>query len=281
MEPLDPIDVVDLFPEERGHLVHLLSALSDAQWSTPTVCPGWTVKDVALHVLGVDIGNLSIRRDGFGDPSTAAPDGDAPQWAQLVAFVNRLNEAWVRAARRISPRLLCELLGFTGDALSAYFRSLDPAASGGPVSWAGPAPAPVWLDIAREYTERWVHQQQIRDALDQPGLKEPRYFAPVLATFVHALPHTLRDVTAAPGACVRLVIGGAAGGAWRAMRTDHAWALGQDRGTAAAATVTMDQDVAWRLFTGGMAREEAMRRVRLEGDRALGAKVLEMVSIIA
>jgi uncharacterized protein (TIGR03083 family) len=281
VEPLDPIAVVALFPEERGHLLRLLAALSDEQWSTPTACPGWTVKDVALHVLGVDVGVLSRQRDRFAHPSVAAPDGEAMQWAQLVSVVTQLNDVWVHAARRISPRLLCELLAFTGDAVSMYFQSLDPTAMGGPVSWAGPAPAPVWLDVAREYTERWVHQQQIRDALHQPGLKSPQYFAPVLATFVHALPYTLRDVTAPPGTAVQLVITGAAGGAWVAMRTDDAWVLGQDQGATATASVTLDQEVAWRLFTKGITREEALRHLRFEGDRSLGDRVLEMVSIIA
>lgn len=27
----------------------------------------------------------------------------------------------------------------------------------------------MWLDAAREYTEFWVHQQQIRDATGRPG----------------------------------------------------------------------------------------------------------------
>jgi hypothetical protein len=56
------------------------------------------------------------------------------------------------------------------------------------VSWVGPDPVPNWLDVAREYTERWTHQQQARDAVGMPGLREPTFMAPVLATFVHALP---------------------------------------------------------------------------------------------
>jgi hypothetical protein len=145
------------------------------------------VKDVALHLFGVDVGNLSLRRDGFSDPWWDGARDD------LVSSLNQWNETWVAVARRLSPRLLCELLRVTGEEVASYFFSLDPAAIGGPVSWAGPDPAPVWLDIAREYTERWVHQQQIRDALGRQGLAEPRYLAPVLATFVHALPYTLRE----------------------------------------------------------------------------------------
>lgn len=84
-------------------------------------------------------------------------------------FVNRFNEEWVRAARRLSPGMLLDLPGAVGPPPFAYFGSLDLAAPGGPVSWEGPEPAPVWLDVTREYTARRVRQWQIRDAVGKPG----------------------------------------------------------------------------------------------------------------
>lgn len=279
LQPPRPVIVKGLFSVERQALLRLLSGLSAEQWATPTVCPGWTVKDVALHLLGVDLGNLSVQRDRFIDASTAGPSGDA--WDDLVGFVTDLNETWVVAARRFSPRLLCELLAVTGEAIAAYFDGLDLMATGDPVSWAGPRPAPVWLHVAREYTERWVHQQQIRDALALPGFTEPEHFAPVLAAFVHALPRTLLHVAAAPSARVRLAISGPAGGRWTIQHAGAGWVLGQDDGGRANATVTLDQDLAWRLFTRGIAPAEALPRVRIEGDQVLGAALLDTVSIIA
>ncbi len=279
MKTVDPIDVVDLFAGEREALLRLLASLSDTGWATPTVCPGWTVKDVALHLLGVDMANLSRRRDGFRAPDAQGPVGEAH--ADLVAFLTRFNESWVEATRRLSPRLLCELLAFTDPAVVAYYRSLDLDALGEPVSWAGPQPAPVWLDVAREYTERWVHQQQIRDALQRPGLKEPRYVAPVLAAFVHGLPPALSTVAAPAGTRVRLVVSGPAGGVWLALRPGDAWVLGQDEEGTAAATVTLDQETAWRLFTKGITRDVALQHARLEGDRSLADRMLDTVSIIA
>ena len=118
-----------------------------------------------------------------------------------------------------------------------------------------PAPAPIWLDIAREYTERWTHQQQIRDAVGRPGLQDRRFFGPVLAAFVHALPHALRHTAAPDGAIVRLVITGEAGGAWVAARERERWVLGRDSAATADATATLDQDVAWRLFTKGLSED--------------------------
>jgi uncharacterized protein (TIGR03083 family) len=270
-----PIDVVDLFPEERQSLLALLSKLTEEEWDSPTICPGWSVKDIALHLLGVDLGNLSLRRDGFSDPWWQSSGDD------LAASLNRFNETWVLAARRISPRLLCELLRFTGEAAARYFASLDLMVLGGPVSWAGPQPAHVWLDVAREYTERWVHQQQIRDAVGTPGLMEPRYLAPVLGTFVHALPHALRNRPATEGTVVRVIITGEPGGRWIALLGHDGWILGADTGDSAAATVTLDQDSAWRLWTKGVSSQIARTGVQIEGNPELASAVLEMVSVIA
>ena len=36
---------------ERAGLADLLSGLTAAEWATPSVCPGWTVHDVAAHVI--------------------------------------------------------------------------------------------------------------------------------------------------------------------------------------------------------------------------------------
>lgn len=52
-------------PPEPVRVLDLLSGLSEGEWGRPTICAGWSVKDVAGHVLGGDRGNLSVRRDGF------------------------------------------------------------------------------------------------------------------------------------------------------------------------------------------------------------------------
>lgn len=275
MQSPTPLDVRDLFPELQGHLIALVSALSDEEWTHPTACPGWSVQDVTLHLLGVDLGYLSGRRDRYQDPWWRDVTGDTV--ADLAVF----NENWVRAARRLSPRLLCELLAVTGEALSRYHATLDLAALGQPVWWVGPGPAPVWLDIAREYTERWVHQQQIRDAVKQPGLKEPRFLGPVIATFVHALPRALHGAWAPTGTAVRLIVEGDAGGSWIAVRTQDRWFLGIHSGEEAHATVALDGDVAWRLWTRGLSPESVWHQLRASGNPELTARVLEMVSIIA
>jgi hypothetical protein len=125
----------------------------------------------------------------------------------------------------------------------------------------------------------------MRDALKAPQLTEPRLFLPLLDTLVRALPHTFRDMEAPEGTHVLLEIDvGTHGDAplqWSLVRDAGRWAPFDSAPTAPAAKVRMDGGLAWRLFTKGITRGEALAKARIEGDPRLGEKVLHMVSIIA
>jgi uncharacterized protein (TIGR03083 family) len=131
--------IVDRFGPLLTQLLELLADLSDEDWRRPTGAPAWSVKDLAAHLLGGDVSILSGWRDG----SRSSPPIQSN--ADLITLVDRLNAEWVQAARRISPRLLCELLAFTGPQVEKCFAAVDPMAIGGAVSWAGPEPAPRWF----------------------------------------------------------------------------------------------------------------------------------------
>lgn len=277
---LPPVDVVEIVPDERRGFLELLESLSLADWVRPTVCAGWSVQDVAAHLLGDDVGLLSRWRDGYGTP-TFGEGLDIATWGGLLAAIDRQNDRWVTAARRMSPEVIVALLRWSGEETAAFFRAVDPHALGRPVDWAGPAAAPLWMHVAREYTERWVHQQQIRDAVGAPGLFAPRLFAPVLETFARALPHTLREHVPEEGTTVRLVVTGDAGGAWTARHLDGQWASIDDAASPAGATVTLDQDLAWRLFTKGVRPDDVRGDVAIAGDPVLADAVLGMVTILA
>jgi len=275
LEVPKPVIVAKLFPEIHRELIALLKSLSANDWQKSTVCRNWSVKDVALHLLGGEIGNLSRRRDG--NVSTTSINN----WNELVTFVNEWNQSWVSAADRISPRLLIDLLALVGSQMCAYFQELDPFSMGGAVSWAGPESAPVWLDLAREYTERWHHQQHIRDAVGKPGLKQPRYFSPILETFIRALPRTYHETIADENTSVVLTITGDSGGQWSILRKNMNWNLYSGTPAEPGAEVILDQEIAWRLFTRGISQNLAQEQAIIKGDPTLGLKLFEMVSIIA
>lgn len=279
--PLSPISTVHLFPGERAALLELLRGLAPGDWNAPTACEGWNAHDVALHLLGGDIGWLSGGRDRFRGSSTAPPVPDLSDWTTLVGWIDSRNATWIDATRRISPALLIDLLALTGDRLATWLPELDLDVPGIPVDWAGPGPAPVWLHVAREYTERWVHQQHIRDAVGRPGLTEPTWLHPVLDTFARALPHALRDIDAPEGETATLVIAGPAGGSWSVRREGEAWVFLPTPPEHVDTLVTMDETTAWRAFTRGIALDAVREAAQIEGDPAIGEAIMGMVTIIA
>jgi hypothetical protein len=151
---------------------------------------------------------------------------------------------------------------------------------GDPVSWAGPDPAPLWFDMAREFTERWHHQQQIRDATGNPPLYDPYFFSPVLDTFVRALPHSFFHAPAPDGTVVRFEISGHAGGVWFLVRVANVWELAVESEGEPVADVVLPQDTAWRMFTKGVDYERARASAAIRGDAALVSPIFRTVSII-
>ena len=279
MKPVESIDTVELFLPLHHALLTLLRNLSDEDWHKPTVARLWSVKDIVAHLLDGDVRRLSLHRDGLQD---RAPETPINSYQDLVAFLNQLNADWVKAARRISPALLIDLLALTGPQVYAFFKTLDPFAPAiFPVAWAGDSQSPNWFDIAREYTEKWHHQQQIRDAVGAPGLTTRQWLHPILDTFVRGLPHHYRAVEAAEGQCVTFFITGEAGDRWTLRKEASAWQLYVGYTAEAAAHVRLNQDTAWRLFTKGLRPEEARSWILVEGNEALGTHVLDLLAVMA
>jgi hypothetical protein len=237
------------------------------------------VKDVAAHLLDSDVRRLSYQRDKAPMVPSESP---VESYRDLVDFLNRLNADWIRAARRISPRLLIDFLEVTGAQVCELFKSLDPFAPAlFGVAWAGEQESQNWFDIAREYTEKWHHQQQIRDAVGAPALTNRKWLFPALDTFLRGLPHTYRETQADEGLSVVFIIAGEAGGAWTLRREDGAWSLYTGEGEGASCEVRMDQDAAWRLLTKGLSQEEAAARIEIIGDNRLGKPILGMLAVMA
>jgi len=280
-----PIHFAPLFRPLEQHLLELLSSLSDDDWRRPTVCSQWSVQDIASHLLDGAIRRLSAQRDRY-----VAPDGpqELNSPGDLLRYLNDLNASWTRVTRRISPRVLVDLLEVVSRQYVELWETADPQAEAlFPVSWAGEANSLLWFDMARDYTERWHHQRQIALAVHrETPIDERQFYYPVLDTFMRALPHTFQGVNAEIGTLVSAEIRGPAGGQWFVERADSGWRL-RDVGASKAevtAKAVLPQDVAWRVFTKRLTSEAALERfpgIRLEGEQRLAARVLEMVSIVA
>src|SRR4051794_11481629 len=110
MEALSPVHTANLFLPLHNDLLRLLTGLNPEQWARQTVAKQWAVRDVVAHLLDCDLRVLSLRRDG----AQIRPDKPIDSFESLLGFLNGLNADWTRAAQRLSPRVMTDLLGSTG-----------------------------------------------------------------------------------------------------------------------------------------------------------------------
>jgi len=270
-----PIPVLHLFQPLEDKLIEVLGSLSDKEWNYPTVAKQWTVKDVAAHLLDGQIRVAAQARNYFGDPPDAINS-----YADIVSYLNRLNHDWVKAMKRVSPHTIIDLLQSTQKEFIGHYHSLDlmkPAMFS--VAWAGDEVSPNWFHVAREYTERWHHQQQIRDAVKKQGIMRHEFFYPMIQTFMMALPHTYRNTKATEDVCLAITITGEAGGEWKIQHTKEGWKFSTEGKP--ETTIEMDADTSWKLFTKALAPADAAARVKITGNPELGTPVLSMVAVMA
>ncbi len=272
------IHTVHLFPELDAHLIALLRSLAPDDWEKPTVARLWKVRDVAAHLLDGNIRVISMYRDGH----FTALDREISSYDDLVAYLNQLNADWVNASRRMSPALLTELLESTGKHYSAIIQQQDLEADAiFSVSWAGESVSKNWFHIAREYTEKWHHQQQIREAVGQPGIMTPRLFVPLIETFLRGLPHTYRHTQAPVGTAVRIRIVLDENFERFLVKTEDSWTIAETFGGEPEASVTLDAGTAWKLFTKAIKPDEALSKSHLTGNKELAGITFNLIAVMA
>ncbi|HEX9942264.1 MAG TPA: maleylpyruvate isomerase N-terminal domain-containing protein [Thermoanaerobaculia bacterium] len=277
MQPLGPLYTADLFPPLHRELIALLRGLDAADWERPTMAGSWRVRDVAAHLLDVMLRKLSAYRDGH----IPAPEEPVVSHEDLVRFLNGLNAEWVRVARRLSPRVLIELLEVTGPRVCELIASLPPhGESLFAVAWAGEQRSENWLDTGREYTEWWHHQMQIRDATGAPLLLERRWLHPLLDLSVRALPRAYSAVSAKDGTAIVFEVTGDAGDVWSLLREEGAWRVWRGAAPERATTVRLDGDSAWRLLYNALPAETARERAVVEGGAALAEPLFAARSVM-
>ena len=143
------MSLMGLARAEREDLRDLLAGLGPEQWSTPSLCAGWSVKDVVAHMLSYE--ELGARQL-------------AERFVRGRLSVDRVNDIGLR---EYSTRTPAELIGLLDD-------HLDPA---GLTAGMGGAIA---------LTDGMIHQQDIRRPLALPRTIPAERLVPALRTALFA-----------------------------------------------------------------------------------------------
>jgi uncharacterized protein (TIGR03083 family) len=276
--PMPLTDTRGLFRPVGFELIALLRTLAPEDWQRPTIAGAWVVRDVAAHLADVTLRRLSFHRDGLVPPPPARPITSA---RDFVDFINGLNADWVSASRRLSPRLLTDLLEKATSELADFFEALPhdaPALFG--VSWAGEHTSEGWFDVGREFTELWHHQEQIRLAVGAASLPDPRLLRAVLEIALRGLPYAYRDVEAETGSTVAIDVTGSAGGSWTLVREADRWSMAAGAPAVPTTAVQISDEATWRLLFNALKGDTARAAVRIEGNDALADPLLAARSIV-
>ncbi|MGB0112663.1 MAG: maleylpyruvate isomerase family mycothiol-dependent enzyme [Ilumatobacteraceae bacterium] len=129
----------------------LLDGLTDEQWSTPSLCPGWTVRDVVTHLGAIE---HMLSGEAPGSMTETIPFAKVGEW---TASVGDLDTAGVLARYR-------EVIDLRRAELDALAPSDLDLMSLTPVG-----PGTVGRFLAIRVFDFWVHEQDMRTPLGIPA----------------------------------------------------------------------------------------------------------------
>lgn len=276
LDTLPAIEVLSLFPEINKELITLLKSLSPSEWHQPTVLPGRTVKDLVSHILDGSLRRLSSCRDNYQVATNKIESNE-----DLVRYVQELNKSWIEATKRLSPQILIFFLELSELWLYEYFKTLDLNGNAKfSVTWAGQWESQNWFDMAREYTEKWHHQMQIRLAVKKAGISSKKLVHPVIDCFMRGLPHAYHKAPAEEGTGIEFEITGEGGGWWfLEKRKDH-WFLVKTLTNKPKTKIKLPCEIAWKLFTDSIPKDEAAKEMTVFGINVLAAPILTLRTVL-
>ena len=104
-------------------------------------------------------------------------------------------------------------------------------------------------------------------------------YQPFLNIFMQAWPHAMRGVKAEEGSVLKTVVTGV--GEWYLKKENGEWKLENKTEDKITAETVIDSDIAWKLFSKSIRKEDVKKGIIINGEESFGEKVLDMVSAMA
>lgn len=249
----------------------LLQPLAEAEWNRRTPCPGWSVRDVVSHVIGLDCEML-------GDPR---PIHSLPR--DLFHVTNehqRYMEMQVDVRRHHTAPEMTSELEYVIIRRNRQLRneSRDPG-----TKVRGPLGSELTLEesMRRHAFDVWVHEQDLRTALGRPGSLDSPGALVARDVLLGELPRVVAEDAQAPRSSAIVFDVHGPVEFLRTIRVDI-----QGRGTletapalGPAATLTLDWETYVRLACGRVTPESVSDRLKTEGDPELTAAILRNFTV--
>ncbi len=265
--------LIDACSESMTNIGALAQELSDEQWVTASPCPGWTVGDIVGHVV-------ALERQLVGDSLPA----HSPDWAALPHVrddeFSRFMEMGVDARRGSTREAVVTELVEVIPRRDAQLRSLEPDPE---LLVSGPAGSQVPLGriMRMRVFDLWIHEQDIRSAINQPGHEATQGAHITAESLVSSLPMLWgKKVGAQPGQSLRVDVSGGISFSCE-VEVDEEGRAGFVPLSSRAPTARVELD--WLTYvalgTGRSTFGDVSERVNLDGNLGLAQRALEFANI--
>ena len=264
--------LVDMMEHVWGSISGLCDGLTEAEWKTLTDCPAWSVQDQVSHMSGSENGIL-------GNPD---PDHTAADVSHTRSDQGRHNEMIVDYRRAWSGQQVLEEFRRNTAQRVEFLRSRsDEDLAAEMQTPVGPAPMSEFISI--RIMDAWVHEQDIRRALNRPGHYDSSAAAHALNRIIRAMPFVAARRAQAPDrSTVVLDIAGPAG---RTMAVGVDGGRGRELDSVPdrpSVRISLDAETFNCLGCGRWDPDEILQsgRVSIEGDAALGESIIRQMNIM-
>jgi uncharacterized protein (TIGR03083 family) len=255
---------IDALVQEWASLVDLLEQLEPDEWDSPTPLPGWAVRDVVAHLIGTE-----AMLAGETAPEAAR---DATRPPHVRNDIGEFNEQWVTVLRPEAPEVLLGRFRQLVQEREASLRSMtqeefDAAA------WTPAGQASFGRFMQIRLFDCWLHEQDIRDAVDRPGHESGPCAEGAIDEIVRALGFIVgKRAGAPPGSRITIELTGPVTRSLHVAVDERALVVpGLD--TEPTAGVSLSSSLFVRLAGGRVEPADHLDQVELTGDRALAERV--------
>jgi uncharacterized protein (TIGR03083 family) len=262
---------IDAWTQSIEAISELVSSLTEGEWNRRTECPGWSVRDVVSHVIGLEC-------EALGDPR---PIHTLPRDLYHVTDeTSRYMEVQVDVRRHHTGPEMTGELEYTIIRRSRQLRNEKrkaDAETSHPVFGKMPLASMLLMRVF----DVWVHEQDVRRALGQPGNLDTAAALITRDQLLAGLPKVVAKHAGAPkrSAVVFDVTGPVE--FLRTVRVDE-----NGRGTVSASpslgplvTFTLDWETYVRLACGRVRPKRVMDQIKVDGDADLGDRILSNFAI--
>jgi len=251
-------------------VVALLRGLAPEEWEAPTDLAGWNVRAVAAHLAHLEAELAGDEQDPV----------EVPELDHITSLMGVYTEMGPLARRDWPTEEIVDELESSAAKRLAELRAAmptdpkgSPPITPGGIGWS-------WETLlSNRPLDVWMHEQDIRRAVDRPGGLDTLPARHVLGVFLRGLPFVVGKRVGPPaGTTVVLDVTGPIP-AQTAVVMDSEGRGNRLQGNPDDPTVTLRMDLESYVILSGGRRDPSDVPVEIEGDHELGALIVSALAV--